>query len=68
MGDYCDGCIYPDGSYEHTVSAMGFWQSSSVCPPDPGRRAAAVTPLYEGDPGYRRISIATTTASHASSR
>ncbi len=33
-------CIYPDGSYEHTVSAMGFWQSSSVCPPDPGNLAS----------------------------
>jgi hypothetical protein len=36
-GHYCDGWIYPDGSYDHTVIAMGFWQSSRVCPPDPGQ-------------------------------
>jgi hypothetical protein len=38
-GDYCDGWIYPDGGYDHTVSVMGFWQSSRVCPPDPGNPA-----------------------------
>jgi hypothetical protein len=32
---YCDGPTYPDGSYDHTVSAMGGWSSSRVRPPDP---------------------------------
>ena len=36
---YCDGPTYPDGSYDHTVAAMGGWMSSRVCPPDPANPA-----------------------------
>ena len=36
---YCDGPAYPDGSYDHTVAAMGGWMSSRVCPPDPANPA-----------------------------
>ena len=36
---YCDGPTYPDGSYDHTVAAMGGWMASRVCPPDPANPA-----------------------------
>ena len=36
---YCDGPTYPDGSYDHTVAAMGGWTASQVCPPDPANPA-----------------------------
>src|SRR5262245_17256953 len=36
---YCDGPSYPDGSYDHTVAAMGGWMSSRVCPPAPDNPA-----------------------------
>lgn len=38
-GEYCDGYIYEDGSYDHCVSVtvLGFGgtQCNRVCPPDP---------------------------------
>ena len=34
---YCDGPTYPDGSYDHTVAAMGGWMASRVCPPGSGQ-------------------------------
>ena len=46
-GGFCDGATYPDGSYDHMVSAMGFWQSSRVCPPDPANPAIPL-PWFPG--------------------
>ena len=46
-GEYCDGCTYEDGSYDHCVSvtALGFGgtQCNRVCPSDPGNLGV---PLY----------------------
>jgi hypothetical protein len=42
-GEYCDGYIYEDGSYDHCVSVtvLGFGgtQCNRVCPPDPANPA-----------------------------
>ena len=46
---YCDGPTYPDGSYDHTVAAMGGWMSSRVCPPDPANPAIPL-PWVPGQP------------------
>ena len=43
-GEYCDGYIYEDGSFDHCVSVtvLGFGgtQCNRVCPPDPANPAA----------------------------
>lgn len=45
---YCDGPVYEDGSYDHTVVAGGFWKESRVCPPDPANPLHPL-PWIEGE-------------------
>jgi hypothetical protein len=51
---YCDGPTYPDGSYDHTVAAMGGWMSSRVCPPDPANPAIPLPWLPDQQCAFRK--------------